>query len=211
MIVWIAQTPFDIPFFWTHKKLKDFYQSNTCVSTKNTCFNKTSIILKFGFVTLFCCVGWIGNDGNIGRWVAMMYRVIVSLTFSSIVAQIGGESKLEDRAITYLIVLTAYMPLFFSLFTLFVVNVEVVKFLVETINCSEVDEDVDGYAYGNKAIIIAAQLKYVELMKYLIGKSCNCNMVSIHGNSPLHYGAANGILFITRTSKQFKYYYHIQQ
>ena len=120
MIVWIAQTPFDIPFFWTHKKLKDFHQPKTFASTNKTCFNKTSNILKSA--SLLCCLGWIGKDGNVGRWVAMMYRVIVSLTFCSIVAQIGGESKLEDEAITYLFFLTVYMPFFFSLFTLIVVT-----------------------------------------------------------------------------------------
>ena len=69
-------------------------------------------------------------------------------------------------------------------------NVGVVKFLIETMKCSHVDENVDGY--GTKAIIIAAQLKHVKLMKYLIGKLCNCNLVNVYGSSALHWCARSG-------------------
>ena len=48
-------------------------------------------------------------------------------------------------------------------------HVEVVKFLIETMECGDVDEAVDGY--GNKAIMRAACSNNVELMKYLIDKS----------------------------------------
>ena len=57
-------------------------------------------------------------------------------------------------------------------------DVEVVKFLIETMKCSDVDEIVDGY--GNRALMLAAESNNVHLMKYLIDKSRMSNDEVIH-------------------------------
>ena len=114
MIVWIAQTPFDIPFFfWTNKRLDivDIFNSNA-----------NFLAAMYMFALYCCCAGWIGNNANIGRWITMMYRFVVSLTFSSIILHMGGENEFKDLAIYALLCLTLVMPLMLSMLNFFIIT-----------------------------------------------------------------------------------------
>ena len=114
MIVWIAQTPFQIPIFWTNERLEN---------------NVINVVGKW-YATQFCaicccCAGYcIANDNlHFGQWIAMMYRFIVSLIFSSMMVHITSSNYNGNHAngaqlqawCIILLLLTIILSLAFSL------------------------------------------------------------------------------------------------
>ena len=111
VLIWIAQTPFQIPLKWTHEKLS------------NKVHNKlqTYICLN-GFFVCCCCGAFCGVQNKyIGRWVAVMSRFIISLTLSGIILNV--QENIDDRHISdngieamgiVLIILTLIVPWCFS-------------------------------------------------------------------------------------------------
>ena len=107
--MWIAQTPFQSPALWKNERVVDMCINKFVKDMEPLCW--------FGLIC--CCCGLYCFDSqskltNLERWVAMVYRFIVSLIFSVIMLVKTSENQQLHTWCIILLVLTVVMSFVLS-------------------------------------------------------------------------------------------------